>query len=298
MLELRCRNTYYHVRLLQAEDRTEGGILIPETARDDVTDGIVLDAGPGKPLDGGGYYPMQAAVGDRVVVPKHFFFYMGADDGFVADEHLAARIPGPDHEEILPANDYALIEPDLMPRFKKSEGGRVLVASFSLPGRDVRLGFRGREILGELRFMQQQPWFTEMPYEDQIRKVHDVMDGLSPEERAALGDAIQEEQSGQRRTLHRPIIQYEKPNSGRIVAFGPGKVNRKGERELQRPSCYKEEHSILPQKSWPLRDLQEGDRVYWDAQSVFVSMSDGERNLLALPVQHLCAVRQGWEVPT
>lgn len=51
----KCRlvplNDYVVVRLEEAKDKTEGGILLPDTAKKKTCRGVVLAVGPGKPCE-------------------------------------------------------------------------------------------------------------------------------------------------------------------------------------------------------------------------------------------------------
>ena len=55
------------VKRLEAEEKTAGGIVLPETAKEKPKEGKVLAVGPGKVLDSGERSKMQVAKGDRVI---------------------------------------------------------------------------------------------------------------------------------------------------------------------------------------------------------------------------------------
>ena len=55
------------VRREAAEDRTAGGIVLPDTAKNKPQRGEVLAVGPGKAKKDGGRTPMQLKVGDKVL---------------------------------------------------------------------------------------------------------------------------------------------------------------------------------------------------------------------------------------
>ena len=55
----------------EAEERTTGGILLPDTARDKPTRGTILAVGDGKLLDDGTRGKMQVKVGDRVLFTSY-----------------------------------------------------------------------------------------------------------------------------------------------------------------------------------------------------------------------------------
>lgn len=55
------------VRRNEAEEKTAGGILLPDTAKNKPQRGKVLAVGPGKMLDDGSRRGMQVKVGDAVL---------------------------------------------------------------------------------------------------------------------------------------------------------------------------------------------------------------------------------------
>lgn len=59
------------VKAIVAEERTAGGIVLPDTAKEKPQEGEVLAVGPGKLLDNGKVAPMDVKVGDRVVYSKY-----------------------------------------------------------------------------------------------------------------------------------------------------------------------------------------------------------------------------------
>lgn len=55
------------VRRFEAEERTAGGVLLPDTAKDKPQRGEVLAVGPGKMLKDGSRRPLQVKTGDTVL---------------------------------------------------------------------------------------------------------------------------------------------------------------------------------------------------------------------------------------
>lgn len=55
----------------EAEDRTAGGIVLPDNAKERPTRGTVLAVGPGKMLDSGNRAPMSVRMGDEVFYGKY-----------------------------------------------------------------------------------------------------------------------------------------------------------------------------------------------------------------------------------
>jgi chaperonin GroES len=59
------------VKKLEAEERTAGGIVLPDTAREKPQKGEVLAVGPGKFDDKGTRQPMEVKEGDKVLFAKY-----------------------------------------------------------------------------------------------------------------------------------------------------------------------------------------------------------------------------------
>jgi len=59
------------VKAITAEEKTPGGIVLPDTAKEKPQEGEVLAVGPGKQLDNGKVSPMDINVGDRVIYSKY-----------------------------------------------------------------------------------------------------------------------------------------------------------------------------------------------------------------------------------
>jgi chaperonin GroES len=55
----------------EAEQKTAGGIVLPDTAKEKPTRGVVRAAGPGKLLDSGERAPMNLKVGDEVFYGRY-----------------------------------------------------------------------------------------------------------------------------------------------------------------------------------------------------------------------------------
>jgi chaperonin GroES len=54
-----------------AEEKTRGGLIIPDTAKERPVIGEVLAAGPGRKGDDGKLIPMEVKVGDKVMYGKY-----------------------------------------------------------------------------------------------------------------------------------------------------------------------------------------------------------------------------------
>ena len=58
------------VRRIDAEEKTAGGIIIPDTAKEKPQQGEVVAAGPGARDDAGKLVPLDVKAGDRVLFGK------------------------------------------------------------------------------------------------------------------------------------------------------------------------------------------------------------------------------------
>ena len=59
------------VQRISGEEKTAGGIIIPDSAKEKPTEGKVLAAGPGKRDDKGKMIAMDVKKGDRVLFSKY-----------------------------------------------------------------------------------------------------------------------------------------------------------------------------------------------------------------------------------
>ena len=58
------------VRRVDSEEKTKGGIIIPDTAKEKPQEGEVIAAGPGARNDAGQIQPLDVKVGDRILFGK------------------------------------------------------------------------------------------------------------------------------------------------------------------------------------------------------------------------------------
>jgi chaperonin GroES len=72
------------VKRLEAEEKTSGGIVLPDTAKEKPKQGKVLSLGDGKLLDNGKRASFQVKEGDRVL----FTSYGGQEVSVDGDEYL------------------------------------------------------------------------------------------------------------------------------------------------------------------------------------------------------------------
>ena len=75
------------VKRVEEEEKTSGGIIIPDTAKEKPQQGIVVAAGPGKADDAGKIRPLDVNKGDKVLFGK----YSGTEVNVDGEEHLIIR---------------------------------------------------------------------------------------------------------------------------------------------------------------------------------------------------------------
>jgi chaperonin GroES len=74
-------------RRLTEEDKTSGGLFIPDTAREKPLEALVVAVGSGKRLDTGQTQALQIAPGDKVLIGK----YAGAEVKLDGKDHIILR---------------------------------------------------------------------------------------------------------------------------------------------------------------------------------------------------------------
>ena len=70
-----------------AEEKTKGGIILPDTAKEKPVVGEVVAVGPGKIADDGKKIPMEIKVGDKVLYGK----YSGTEVTIEGEDYLIMR---------------------------------------------------------------------------------------------------------------------------------------------------------------------------------------------------------------
>ncbi len=70
-----------------AEEKTKGGIILPDTAKEKPVVGEIVAVGPGKVADDGKKVPMELKVGDKVLYGK----YSGTEVTVEGEEYLIMR---------------------------------------------------------------------------------------------------------------------------------------------------------------------------------------------------------------
>jgi chaperonin GroES len=75
------------VKRIEEEEKTKGGIIIPDTAKEKPIEGKVVAVGAGKLMDNGKKLPLDVKKGDRILFGK----YAGTDIKIEDEEHLIMR---------------------------------------------------------------------------------------------------------------------------------------------------------------------------------------------------------------
>jgi len=75
------------VKRVEEEEKTKGGIIIPDSAKEKPSEGRIVAVGKGKILEDGKVQPLEVKVGDRVLFGK----YAGTDIKIGDEEHLIMR---------------------------------------------------------------------------------------------------------------------------------------------------------------------------------------------------------------
>jgi len=75
------------VKRLEEEEKTKGGIIIPDTAKEKPFGGKVIAVGDGKIKEDGTKLPMELKKGDRILFSK----YAGTDVKIDGEDHLIMK---------------------------------------------------------------------------------------------------------------------------------------------------------------------------------------------------------------
>ena len=75
------------LKRVKEEEKTKGGIIIPDTAKEKPIEGEVVAVGSGKTLEDGTVRKLDVKVGDRVLFGK----YSGTEVKIDGEEHLIMR---------------------------------------------------------------------------------------------------------------------------------------------------------------------------------------------------------------
>lgn len=75
------------VKRLEAEERTKGGIVLPDTAKEKPKEGEVVAVGPGKLLESGKRQSLELKKGDKII----FESYAGTEIKVEGKEYLLLK---------------------------------------------------------------------------------------------------------------------------------------------------------------------------------------------------------------
>jgi chaperonin GroES len=75
------------VKRIKEEERTKGGIVIPDTAKEKPQEGKVIAVGKGKHGDDGKLIPLEVRSGDKILFGK----YSGSEVKLDGEEHMIMR---------------------------------------------------------------------------------------------------------------------------------------------------------------------------------------------------------------
>ncbi len=75
------------IKRIEEEEKSKGGIIIPDTAKEKPQEGKVIAVGKGKVNDDGKLTPLDVKVNDRILFGK----YSGTEINIDGEEHLIMR---------------------------------------------------------------------------------------------------------------------------------------------------------------------------------------------------------------
>ena len=75
------------VRRIEAEEKTAGGIIIPDSAKEKPSEGEIVAVGSGARAEDGKITPLDVKAGDKVLFSK----YSGSEIKIDGEEHLIMR---------------------------------------------------------------------------------------------------------------------------------------------------------------------------------------------------------------
>ncbi len=86
-MKIRPLHDHILVKRVKEEDKTKGGIIIPDTAKEKPQEGKVVAVGKGKIQEDGKVVPLDVKKGDRILFSK----YAGNEVKIEGEEHLILR---------------------------------------------------------------------------------------------------------------------------------------------------------------------------------------------------------------
>jgi chaperonin GroES len=75
------------IKPLEAEEKTKGGIILPDTAKEKPQEGQVIAVGKGKVTEDGKIQPLEVKAGDKVLYGK----YSGTEIKIEGEDHLIVK---------------------------------------------------------------------------------------------------------------------------------------------------------------------------------------------------------------
>nr|WP_309101645.1 co-chaperone GroES [Fredinandcohnia onubensis] len=75
------------IELVESEEKTASGIVLPDSAKEKPQEGKVVAVGTGRVLDSGERIALEVAVGDRIIFSK----YAGTEVKYEGTEYLVLR---------------------------------------------------------------------------------------------------------------------------------------------------------------------------------------------------------------
>ncbi|HOD35058.1 MAG TPA: co-chaperone GroES [Syntrophales bacterium] len=86
-MKIKPLNDRVIVKRVEQEQKTSGGIIIPDTAKEKPQEGLVVAVGPGKRDDDGKRTALEVKEGDRILFGK----YAGTEIKIDGEEHIFMR---------------------------------------------------------------------------------------------------------------------------------------------------------------------------------------------------------------
>jgi len=86
-MKIKPLNDRVIVKRVEQEQKTSGGIIIPDTAKEKPQEGLVVAVGPGKRDDDGKRTALEGKEGDRILFGK----YAGTEIKIDGEEHIFMR---------------------------------------------------------------------------------------------------------------------------------------------------------------------------------------------------------------
>lgn len=83
------------VKRLDAEEKTKGGIILPETAKEKPQEGRIVAVGPGKIGEDGKLQPISLKKGDRIIFTSYAGSEIKVEDGeylIMREEDVLAKV--------------------------------------------------------------------------------------------------------------------------------------------------------------------------------------------------------------